>query len=131
MPVTDPIADFLTRIRNAVKARKKFVDIPSSKMKISLAEILKNNKFIRDFNVIEDNKQNILRVHLQYINGTPSITGIKRISTPGLHLYIGKDDLPKVLNGLGIAIVSTSKGLLTDKQARKEEVGGEVICHVW
>lgn len=131
MPVTDPIADFLTRIRNAVKARKKFVDIPSSKMKISLAEILKNNKFIRDFNVIEDNKQNILRVHLQYINGSPSITGIKRISTPGLHLYIGKDDLPKVLNGLGIAIVSTSKGLLTDKQARKEEVGGEVICHVW
>lgn len=131
MPVTDPIADFLTRIRNAVKARKKFVDIPSSKMKINLAEILKNNKFIRDFNVIEDNKQNILRVHLQYINGAPSITGIKRISTPGLHLYIGKDDLPKVLNGLGIAIVSTSKGLLTDKQARKEEVGGEVICHVW
>ncbi len=131
MPVTDPIADFLTRIRNAVKARKKFVDIPSSKMKINLAEILKNNKFIRDFNVIEDNKQNILRIHLQYINGTPSITGIKRISTPGLHLYIGKDDLPKVLNGLGIAIVSTSKGLLTDKQARKEEVGGEVICHVW
>ncbi|MEW6194529.1 MAG: 30S ribosomal protein S8 [Bacteroidota bacterium] len=131
MPVTDPIADFLTRIRNAVKARKRFVDIPSSKMKISLAEILKNNKFIRDYNVVEDNKQNILRVHLQYINGVPSITGIKRISTPGLHLYIGKDDLPKVLNGLGIAIVSTPKGLLTDRQARKEEVGGEVICHVW
>lgn len=131
MPVTDPIADFLTRIRNAVKARKKFVDIPSSKMKISLAEILKNNKFIRDYNIVEDNKQNILRVHLQYVNGVSSITGIKRISTPGLHLYIGKDDLPKVLNGLGIAIVSTSKGLLTDRQARKEEVGGEVICHVW
>ncbi len=131
MPVTDPIADFLTRIRNAVKARKKFVDIPSSKTKISLAEILKNNKFIRDYNIVEDNKQNVLRVHLQYINGVPSITGIKRISTPGLHLYIGKDDLPKVLNGLGIAIVSTSKGLLTDRQARKEEVGGEVICHVW
>jgi len=131
MPATDPIADFLTRIRNAVKARKKYVEIPSSKMKINLAEILKNNKFIRDYNVIEDNKQNVLRIHLQYVGGTPSITGLKRISTPGLHQYAGKDKLPKVLNGLGIAIVSTSKGLLTDKQARKESIGGEVICHVW
>lgn len=131
MLATDPIADFLTRIRNAVKARKKFVDVPSSKMKVNLAEILKNNKFIKDYNVIEDNKQNILRIHLQYINGIPSITGLKRISTPGLHLYVNKDNIPRVLNGLGIAIISTPKGLLTDKQARKESVGGEVICHVW
>jgi len=131
MPTTDPIADFLTRIRNAVKAKKKFVDIPSSKMKISLAEILKNNKFIRDYNVVEDNKQNVVRVHLQYVNGTPSITGMKRISKPGLKSYVGKDELPRVLNGLGMAILSTPKGLLSDRQAKKEAVGGEVICHVW
>ena len=131
MNSTDPIADFLTRIRNAVKAKKKFVDIPSSKMKISLAEILKNNKFIRDYNVVEDNKQNILRVHLQYVDGTPSITGMKRISKPGLKNYVGKDELPRVLNGLGMAVLSTPKGLLSDKQAKKEAVGGEVVCHVW
>jgi len=131
MNTTDPIADFLTRIRNAVKAKKKFVEIPSSKMKISLAEILKNNKFIKDYNVVEDNKQNILRVHLQYVNGTPSITGMKRISKPGLKSYVGKDDLPRVLNGLGMSVLSTPKGLLTGKQAKKEAVGGEIICHVW
>lgn len=131
MNTTDPIADFLTRIRNAVKAKKKFVEIPSSKMKISLAEILKNNKFIRDYNVVEDKKQNILRVHLQYVNGTPSITGMKRISKPGLKSYVGKDELPRVLNGLGMAVLSTPKGLLTGKQAKKEAVGGEVVCHVW
>src|SRR3989339_1945534 len=119
MHTTDPIADFLTRIRNAVKAKKKFVDIPSSKMKISLAEILKNNKFIRDYNVVEDKKQNILRVHLQYVHGTPSITGMKRISKPGLKNYVGKDELPRVLNGLGMAVLSTPKGLLTGKQAKK------------
>jgi len=131
MPVTDPISDFLTRIRNAVKAKKKYVDIPSSKMKVSLAEILKSNKFIKDYNVIEDNKQNILRIHLQYVGGIPSITGLKRISTPGLRQYTDKDGAPRVLGGLGISIISTPKGLLTDKQAKKEAVGGEIICHVW
>mgnify|MGYP001589458817 CR=1 FL=1 len=131
MHTTDPIADFLTRIRNAVKAQKKFVDIPSSKMKINLAEILKNNKFIRDYNVVEDNKQNMLRVHLQYFNGAPSITGIRRISTPGLKRYVNKEKLPRVLNGLGIAVLSTPKGLLSDKQAKRDAVGGEVICYVW
>ncbi len=131
MPVTDPISDFLTRIRNAVKAKKKYVEIPSSKMKVGLAEILKSNKFIKDYNVIEDNKQNILRVHLQYVNGAPSITGLRRISTPGLRQYVDKDNPPRVLGGLGISILSTPKGLLTDKQAKKESVGGEVICHVW
>ncbi|MEW5842156.1 MAG: 30S ribosomal protein S8 [Bacteroidota bacterium] len=131
MPATDPISDFLTRTRNAVKARKKFVDIPSSKMKVGLAEILKANKFIRDFNVVEDNKQNVLRLHLQYVGGVPSITGIRRISTPGLRRYVNKDQIPRVLNGLGIAILSTPKGLLSDKQAKKDSVGGEVICHVW
>ena len=131
MPVTDPIADFLSRIRNAVKARKKFVDMPSSNMKVGLAELMKQTNFIKDFNVIEDEKQNTLRVHLQYISGTPSISGLKRISRPGLRSYVGNDKIPRVLNGLGIAIISTSKGLLTDQQARKEAVGGEVICHIW
>ena len=131
MPTTDPIADFLTRVRNAVKAKKKFVDIPSSKMKVSLAELLKNNKFIRDYNVVEDKKQNILRIHLQYINGVSSITGMKRISTPGLRTYVDKDKLPRVYNGLGMAVISTPKGLLSDRQAKKESVGGEIVCQVW
>ena len=131
MPTTDPIADFLTRIRNAVKAKKKYVDIPSSKMKINLTEILKSQKFVKEYNIIEDNKQNILRIHLQYINGASSITGLKKISTPGLKQYVSKERIPRVLNGLGIAVLSTPKGLLTDKQAKKEAVGGEIICHVW
>lgn len=131
MPVSDPIADFLTRIRNAVKARKRFVDIPSSKMKLKMAEIMKENNFIRDLNVIEDNKQNIIRLHLKYVNGAPSLSGLKKISTPGLRNYVDKDSIPRVLNGLGIAILSTSKGLMTDKQAKSEAVGGEVICYIW
>ncbi len=131
MPVTDPIADFLTRVRNALHAKKKFVDIPSSKMKLKMTEILKENSFIKDFNIIEDTKQNVIRVHLKYKNGEPSISGLKKISTPGLRSYVGKEDLPRVLNGLGLAILSTSKGLLTDKQAKNQSVGGEVICHIW
>lgn len=131
MPVTDPISDFLTQIRNAVKAKKKFVDIPSSNMKVRLAEILKENNFIRDLNVVEDNKQNVLRVHLKYVNGASSISGLDKISKPGLRKYVDKDNIPRVLNGLGISIISTSKGVLSDKQAKKEEVGGEVICHIW
>ena len=131
MPATDPISDFLTRVRNAVKAKKKYVDIPSSKMKVNLAEILKSNKFVKDFNIIEDDKQNILRIHLQYIGGVASISGLKRISTPGLRQYVDKNGAPRVLGGLGISILSTPKGLLTDKQARKESIGGEIVCHVW
>jgi small subunit ribosomal protein S8 len=131
MSVTDPIADFLTGIRNAVRAKKKYVDIPSSNMKIGIADILKQNNYIKDYNVIEDNKQNILRIHLKYVKGAPSITGLKKISTPGLREYVNKDQIPRVLNGLGTAIISTSKGLLTDKQALREEVGGEVVCHIW
>jgi small subunit ribosomal protein S8 len=131
MPVTDPIADFLTRVRNAARARKKFVDIPSSNTKVKMAELMRDSNFIRDYNVVEDNKQNTLRIHLKYIEGEPSISGLQRISTPGLRRYVGKDDIPRVLNGLGIAIISTSKGLLTDKQAKNESVGGEVLCHIW
>lgn len=131
MQVVDPIADFLTRIRNSVKAKKKFVEIPASAMKIKMAEILRDEKFIRDFNIIEDNKQNVIKIFLKYVGGVPSISGLRRISTPGRRTYVGKDNLPRVRNGLGIAILSTSKGLLSDKQAKKESVGGEIICHIW
>jgi len=131
MPVNDPIADFLTRVRNAVGARKKFVDIPASNMKVQLSQILKENKFIKDFNIVEDNKQNVIRIYLQYINGESSISGLQRISTPGLRKYTGKDDVPKVLGGLGISVISTSKGLLTDKQAKLQSIGGEIVCYIW
>ena len=131
MPVTDPIADFLTRLRNASNAKKVRVDIPASKMKKSLAGILKQQKFIEDFSVVEDNKQNLLRIQLKYSNGVPAINGLQRISTPGLRVYKSSQELPKVLNGLGIAVISTQKGLLTDKDARREALGGEVVCYVW
>lgn len=131
MPVTDPISDLLTRIRNAAKAKKVRVDIPASNMKKSLVEILKQQKFIDDYAVVEDNKQNILRVKLKYTNGASAIGGLERISTPGLRVYKAADSLPRVLNGLGIAIISTSKGLMTDKEARKNSLGGEVVCHIW
>ena len=131
MPVTDPISDFLTRIRNASKAKKVKVEIPSSGVKKNLAEILKRQKFIEDYVLVEDNKQNILRIHLKYKNGAPAINGLKRISTPGLRVYKNSNELPKVLNGLGIAVISTPKGLLTDKEAKRETVGGEVVCYIW
>jgi len=131
MPVTDPISDFLTRIRNASKAKKIRVDIPASSMKKSLAEILKQQKFIADYAVVEDKKQNVLRVQLKYKNGAPAINGLKRISTPGLRVYKSSEELPRVLNGLGVAVISTPKGLLTDREARKEAVGGEVVCYIW
>jgi len=131
MSVTDPIADFLTRIRNASKAKLLRVDIPASKMKIQIAEILKNEKYIHDYTVIEDNKQNIIRVQLKYRGGIPAISGLKRVSKPGLRVYKPAEQLPRVLNGLGTAVISTSKGLLTDKQARSQSLGGEVICYIW
>lgn len=131
MPVTDPISDFLTRIRNASKAKKVRVEIPASKMKIGLAEILKKSGYIYDFKVEEDNKQNMITVLLKYTNGTPAISGLKKISKPGLRIYKNSTEIPRVLNGLGTVIMSTSKGLLTDKEARKQAAGGEVICYVW
>jgi len=131
MAVTDPIADFLTRIRNASKARKLRVDIPASNMKKSLAEILKIQNFIKDYSVVEDNKQNIIRVELKYTNGSPAINGLKRISKPGLRVYKNSNEIPRVLNGLGVAVISTPKGLLTDKDARTEAVGGEIVCYIW
>ncbi|MGA9293612.1 MAG: 30S ribosomal protein S8 [Ignavibacteriaceae bacterium] len=131
MPVTDPISDFLTRIRNAAKAKKVRVDIPASKMKVSLSDILKNQNFIRDYQVVEDNKQNIISIILRYTDGESAISGLKRISTPGLRIYKNAKDLPRVLNGLGVAVISTSKGLLTDKDARQQSIGGEVVCYIW
>nr|WP_276932052.1 30S ribosomal protein S8 [Globicatella sulfidifaciens] len=132
MVMTDPIADFLTRIRNANRVGHKTVSAPSSNMKVAIAEILKNEGFIKGYEVIEDGKQNELTIQLKYgRNNEKVITGIKRISKPGLRVYAKNEDLPKVLNGLGIAIVSTSNGLVTDKQARKEGIGGEVLAYVW
>ena len=131
MPVTDPISDFLVRIRNAAKAKKLRVEIPASKMKVGLAEILKKENYIHDFTIIEDNKQNVIKIQLKYRDGSSAITGLKRISKPGLRIYKDSEELPRVLNGLGTAVISTSKGLLTDKEARTQSVGGEVICYIW
>ncbi len=131
MNVTDPISDLLTRIRNAVKANKRKVDIPCSNLKKGVVEILKQQKFINDYQIVEDNKQNVIRVMLKYTNGAPAITGLKRISKPGLRQYSDAESLPRVYNGYGIAVISTSSGLMTDKQARQSSVGGEVLCYIW
>lgn len=131
MTMTDPIADFLTRLRNAIKAKKIIVEVPASKMKIDIARILLQRKYIDSYEVIEDNKQGILRIRLKYVQGKCAISGLKRISKPGLRIYKDAKSLDRVLNGLGIAIVSTSRGLKTDGEARTENIGGEVICHIW
>ena len=132
MVMTDPIADFLTRIRSANMVMHEKVEIPASKTKIALAEILKNEGFIKDYEQIEDGKQGIIRVYLKYgSNREKVISGLKRISKPGLKVYCKKHEIPKVLGGLGIAVISTSKGIMTDKEARKLGLGGEVICYVW
>ena len=132
MNTTDPIADMLTRIRNANSAKHKTVDVPASKMKTAIAEILFREGYIKSFEVISNENQGIIRITLKYDEkGTRVIDGIKRISKPGLRVYAGKEELPKVLNGLGIAIISTAKGLKTDKEAREAGMGGEVLAYVW
>lgn len=132
MVMTDPIADMLTRIRNANMVRHEKVEFPASKIKKEMAEILKREGFIRDVEYIEDNKQGIVRVFLKYgSNNERVITGLKRISKPGLRVYVKADEVPRVLNGLGIAILSTSKGLMTDKEARQSQIGGEVLAYIW
>lgn len=132
MVMTDPTADFLTRVRNANEARHETVEVPASNLKRDIANILKDEGFIRDVEYIEDNKQGVLKLTLKYgREGERVITGIKRISKPGLRVYAGAQDVPKVLNGLGIAIVSTSEGVVTDKVARSKHIGGEVIAYVW
>ena len=132
MAMTDPIEDFLTRIRNANMVKHESVEVPASKMKKNIAEILKNEGFVRDVEYIEDDKQGIIRVFLKYgKNNERVISGIRRISKPGLRSYVKADEVPKVLNGLGIAIVSTSEGVMTDKDARAKKIGGEVVAYVW
>ena len=132
MQMSDVIADMLTRIRNANDAKHQTVDIPASNMKKSIAEILVNEGYVKSYQVIEDGKQGVIRVTLKYGQGKSKIIrGLRRVSKPGLRIYASCEDMPRVMNGLGIAIVSTSKGIMTDKQARKENVGGEVIAFVW
>ena len=130
--MTDPIADMLTRIRNANQMRYKEVEVPASKIKLEIARILKETGFIEDFKIKKNNVQNIIVLNLKYgQNKERVITGLKRISKPGLRVYAKTEELPRVLNGLGIAIISTSKGIMTDKEARKESLGGEVVAYIW
>ena len=132
MHITDPIADMLTRIRNANSAKHDIVDIPASNMKKAIAQILLDEGYIASYKVIEDEKQGVIRVTLKYgENKTQVITGLRRVSKPGLRIYSSVDEMPKVMKGLGIAIVSTSKGIMTDREARKLNVGGEVLAFVW
>ncbi|MEE3449997.1 MAG: 30S ribosomal protein S8 [Acutalibacteraceae bacterium] len=132
MQITDTIADLLTRIRNASSAKHETVDIPASNMKKSICQILVDEGYIKSFSVAEDGKQGMITVVLKYgSNKTPVIQGLKRVSKPGLRIYTNVEDMPKVMKGLGIAIISTSKGIMTDRQARKENVGGEVLAFIW
>ena len=131
MSMSDPIADYLTRVRNAVQAHHKKVDIPASNLKKEISEILLQQKFITGYVKVDDAKQGVLRITLKYADGRGVISGLRRISRPGIRTYQPSGKLPRVNNGLGIAIISTSKGLMTDKQARKENIGGEVLCTIW
>ncbi|MBW2408515.1 MAG: 30S ribosomal protein S8 [Deltaproteobacteria bacterium] len=132
MTLSDPIADMLTRIRNAIKAKFNSVDIPGSKLKVEIAKILKDEGYIRNYKFLKDGKQGILRVYLRYGNGQADVVyGLKRISKPSRRVYVKSKDVKPVLNGMGISILSTSKGVMTDKRARKENVGGEILCNIW
>ncbi|GHU52277.1 30S ribosomal protein S8 [Clostridia bacterium] len=132
MQITDAIADLLTRIRNASSAKKTTVDIPASNLKKSITQILVDEGYVRAFQVLEDGKQGIIRITLKYgDNRTPVITGLRRVSKPGLRIYSGREEMPKVRKGLGTAIISTSKGIMTDKKARELNVGGEILAFIW
>lgn len=132
MSVTDPIADMLTRIRNAILVKKRDVRMPSSRLKVEIAKILKEEGYIKNFKIIDDNKQGILILTLKYTNDRQSaITGLRKISKPGCRIYCRKDSIPKVLDGLGIAVISTSKGIVTGKTCEEQGLGGEVLCYVW
>ena len=132
MQITDPIADLLTRIRNASSAKHETVEVPASKMKKAIVEILFAEGYIKKYEVIDDERQGLIKIWLKYVEGKKAvISGIKRVSKPGLRVYASKEDMPRVLKGLGIAIVSTSKGIMTDKQARRENVGGEVLAYIY
>lgn len=131
MVMTDPIADMLTRIRNANQAKHDVVEMPASRLKLEILEVLKNEGYIAEYEKIEDGKQGVIKVTLKYVNKERVIKGIKRISKPGLRVYAKSTELPQVLNGLGVAIISTSNGVMTDREARKNKLGGEVIAFVW
>jgi len=132
MAMTDPVADFLTRIRNALKAEKRWVDIPGSNLKKRIAFVLREENYISDFLFIADDEKESIRIFLKYdYNGKPVITGLKRVSKPGCRIYVGADEIPRVLDGLGVAVLSTSKGVISNKAATKFNVGGELICNVW
>jgi len=129
--LTDPIADMLTRVRNAVQIKAEKVDIPISKMKLEIAKILKEEGFIRAYKILKDRKQGILRIILKYVDNESVISGLKRISKPGRRVYSGKGEIPRVMGSLGVAILTTSRGVLSDKVCRRDGVGGEILCHVW
>lgn len=130
--LTDPIADMLTRMRNAILIKSEKVDIPASKLKVEIAKILKEEGFIKSYKIIKDKKQGILRITMKYtMENEPVLTGLKRISKPGRRVYVGKDEIPSVMGGVGVAIITTSKGVLSDKACRLQGVGGEVLCYVW
>ena len=131
MVMTDPIADMLTRVRNAIQRKHATVLVPASKLKLEILRVLKEEGYISDFEKIEDEKQGMISITLKYVEKTPVIKGLKRISKPGLKVYAKRNELPKVLNGLGVAIVSTSRGVMSDRSARKENLGGEVLAFVW
>ncbi|HKQ58906.1 MAG TPA: 30S ribosomal protein S8 [Candidatus Eisenbacteria bacterium] len=132
MAVSDPVADFLTCVRNGIRAKHRKVDVSASRMKTELAKVLLRERFINNFKVIEDTKQGVLRIYLKYAGeDVPVITGIKRVSTPGRRVYVRKDGIPRVMGGLGTSIVSTSKGMMTDREARDAGLGGELVCQVW
>ena len=132
MPVSDPLADMLTRIRNGHMVKHTRVDVPTSKMKVSLAKILKEEGYIKNYKVLKDQPHGVLRIYLKYYDGNqPVITGLKRLSKPGRRIYVKTDEIPRVLNGMGVAVLSTSKGVLADREARKQKLGGELLCSVW
>ena len=132
MSVSDPIADFLTGVRNAIRAKRRKVDVPATRFKTEIARVLLRERYINNFKLIDDQRQGVLRVYLKYATDERSvISGLRRISTPGRRVYVAKDGIPKVMGGLGTAIVSTSKGIMTDREAREAGLGGELVCQVW
>lgn len=131
MSVTDPIGDYLTRVRNAITSKHEKVDIPASRLKLEITKILKEEGYVQNFKVQEDSKQGVIRIFLKYVDGAPVITGLKQISKPGCRIYSPKEKVPTVMGGLGVSIVSTSKGLMTGERSHKNGLGGEVLCEIW
>ncbi|MDA8168603.1 MAG: 30S ribosomal protein S8 [Nitrospiraceae bacterium] len=129
--LTDPVADMLTRVRNAIRVRSEKVDIPASKMKLEIAKIMKEEGYIRAYKVIKDRRQGILRINLKYVDGDSVITDLQKVSKPGRRLYVGCKDIPKVMGGVGTAVLTTPRGVLSDKSCRRDKVGGELLCYIW